>query len=101
MMKIADVSVSATTPVRAALMTRAFRYAPPQKFTLRSGILVWGVCMALLAADAWMAAADARRARNAVNGALIGAGIGALVDGREGARTGAVVGAITGAVRRP
>ena len=100
-MKIADASVSATAQVRAALITTGSRCAPPQKFTLRAGILVGGMCMALLVADAWLASVDARRAREALNGALIGAGIGALVDGREGARTGAVVGAIAGAVRRP
>lgn len=56
--------------------------------------LIAAVLMGALATTA-----DARRARNAIQGAAIGAGVGAVVDGGSGARTGAAVGAVVGATR--
>jgi len=58
-----------------------------------------GLLITALLILAFATAADARRARRAVQGAVIGAGVGAIVNGGRGARRGAAAGAIIGAVR--
>jgi hypothetical protein len=72
---------------KAVSATRLFRFA---------GGLTVAMGSIIMASDP----ADARRAKELVQGAVIGAGIGVLVDGSSGVLSGATAGALVAAISR-